>query len=1089
VTISPAIASILATALQPPPLLSMWEWADQHRMLSPAVTSEPGLWRTSRVPYTRAIADALSPSSRWRRIVWAKGSQVAAPLALDTPIATPEGWTTVGAVNSGDWVFGPDGKPYEVTGVSPVFVGRDCYRIRFSDGECMVADAQHRWTVDDQTKSTVRRRTLTTEQIAGTYHKMVAGRARNRYAIPCVAPLELPDVALPIAPYALGAWLANGNASSAALTTHEDDAPIVANLLSDAGHCTAVSPRPRWAKGRVAYLTIEPSCRTDSARCVRGHDLSALGRTKQGDCAECGRQFSRRYANAKAGRAPVEIDPVVNQRSGFYTRLATANLLNAKHVPAVYMRASAAQRWELLRGLMDGDGSASTSGHCAYTTISEKLRDAVVELLRSLGLKPVVTRHGPTGKGKVAFYKISFRAYLDQPVFGLWRKQGRLRQREGGRASETTRRRIVAVVRVASVPTRCLSVPDAPGNLFCAGAGMIATHNTELGLNFIGYSMAGNPGPILGIWPTTELAERTSRSRIADMIRESPTLKAVVKDPRSRDSGNTLLSKEFAGGVFVATGANSATGLRSTPARDLYGDELDAWEVTKEGDPLDLARRAVRNFPDRKEYYSSTPNLEAGSLIWAELNSCHVRCEYHVPCPFCAALQPIEWAHMHWTETPGETEGEAPRVTDVYLECRHCQGRMRNHHKDQMLPDAHMGGTAQWVELWNKLTPETEDASIGFHLSALYSPHGWFSWTQAAQQFVNARHSKSTEKMQVVWNTILGLPWSEPSEAPDWKALESRRENYEEGIVPRGVYFLTAGADVQQDRIEAAVWGWGPGKESWLVGYYVFPGSTAHLESEPWHALEALRTSVFAGVDGDRFPVWCLSVDSGAYTQVVYDWCRRRPQALYSPNVGAAVKQPGAVCAVKGVDEWGNIMHTPRREGASAKRGHRVWNVGTLIAKHDLYRRLRLEVPAAGQPYPPGFVHFPQGRPTEFFKQLVGEKMVTKTVAGKARRSFLKVHAQVEALDTAIYARHAAAVVGMDRAGPTWWTRRKPRGLTSVEAAPVTGILADAAGTAAPISVESVPERPQHATVPPVEPSPAPRRRRSTSSQWMGRFR
>ena len=250
------------------------------------------------------------------------------------------------------------------------------------------------------------------------------------------------------------------------------------------------------------------------------------------------------------------------------------DVLDNKHVPLEYMRASRWQRLELVRGLMDSDGTISPDGkRCEFSNADRGLIDAMVELLRGLGYKPAVYHgrarrkvFGDDGRMCAAaeYWRISWTGYAEEPMFRLSRKLARMRSVENGRPWKSRRRRIVTIRPVSSVPVRCIEV-DSPSHLFLCGKGWIPTHNTEAGNNWIGFAIHHAPGPMLAVQPTVELAKRNSRQRIDPLIDESPELRERVKPARSRDAGNTMLSKEFAGGILIMTGANSAVGLRSTP--------------------------------------------------------------------------------------------------------------------------------------------------------------------------------------------------------------------------------------------------------------------------------------------------------------------------------------------------------------------------------------------------------------------------------------------------------------------------------------------------------------------------------------------
>jgi phage terminase large subunit GpA-like protein len=513
---------------------------------------------------------------------------------------------------------------------------------------------------------------------------------------------------------------------------------------------------------------------------------------------------------------------------------------------------------------------------------------------------------------------------------------------------------------------------------------------TESGNNWIGYVVHQAPGPMMAVQPTVEMAKRNSKQRIDPLIEESEVLRKLVSDPRSRDSGNTVLQKEFPGGVLVMTGANSAVGLRSMAARYLFLDEIDAYpgDVEGEGDPINLALARTRTFARRKILLCSTPKITGMSRIEAAFEESDQR-RYWLPCPTCREFQFLKFAQLRWVK------GKPERA--VYV-CEHCGQEIQNHQKQWMLP------RGEW-----RAAATGDGKTAGFHLSSLYSPVGWFSWGDAAKQFEQAQ--KNPTLLQVFVNTVLGETWTQMGEAPDWQRLYDRRERYKIGIVPAGGLFLTGGADVQRDRIEVQVVAWGRGKENWLVDYVVLDGHTAR--PEVWTELTGLLNSTYVHASGAELPIVRLAVDSGFATQEVYSWVRKQGV--------------GRVLAVKGYDGGTVAIGQPSaldvtRGGKRIRHGVKVWPVATGMLKSELYGWLKLERPTeeSGEPHPPGFCHFPQ-MPDEFFKQLTAEQLVPKAVKGYRKLEWIKTRDRNEALDTRIYARAAAAQFGIDRLTERHW--------------------------------------------------------------------
>ena len=327
---------------------------------------------------------------------------------------------------------------------------------------------------------------------------------------------------------------------------------------------------------------------------------------------------------------------------------------------------------------------------------------------------------------------------------------------------------------------------------------------TEAGNNWIAYQIDCSPGPFLSVAPTLDMAKRNSRTRMDPMIEECPRLRDKVRDPKSRDSGNSMLQKLYPGGVLVLAGANSASGLRSMPAKFLFADELDAWpeNLDGEGSALDLAEARTRTFARRKVFIVSTPTLAGRSAIEREFLAGTMK-YFHVACPHCGAYQRLVWSQMQWVDNDPQTARYA---------CEHCGGHIQEHHKTKML------ASGQWIA-----TNPDHNGTESYHISTLYSPLGWFSWAECVQGYLRAEKNENALK---VWkNTILGETYAEQGEAPDWQDLYNRRESYRIGTVPEKGCVLTMGVDCQQDYLAFEVVAWGPGLESWSSTTATFPAT------------------------------------------------------------------------------------------------------------------------------------------------------------------------------------------------------------------------------------------------------------------------
>lgn len=824
-----SLRSLIAESWKPPAVLPVSEWADRYRQLS--FGAEPGQWRTDRTPYLKAVMDVVEEPGIDTAVLMFS-AQSGKALALDTPIATPAGWKFMGDLKVSDQVFDENGKACDVVAVA-FWDDRPCYRVAFSDGSSIVADVNHEWRVNIDSHGVGKiSKLLSTGELIDTYK---SGK-RNNYSIPVAKPLMLPDSDLPIDPYVLGFWLGDGSSASGQITLSTQDREVI-GYLESAGHKVTL----KKGSDTVMTLLLDPFIADlEKKSCKRGHLLSEVGLTKHGHCRKCSVQYSLKHQYGKP------LDPVVreNQKT-FYGLLKSQNLINNKHIPAIYLRSGFEQRMELLRGLMDSDGYIDRSGkrRCEFCTTSENIRQGFCDLISSLGLKytiksviPTTSYKGKKVEGKPA-YRISFMCYEDKPIFKLKRKLDLLPSREGRRTSESEARRIVDIERVENHATVCIQV-NSPSHLFLAGETMIPTHNSEALLNILGKAIHLSPCPILLLQPTLEMAESFSKERLAPMLRDTPVLSDKVRDPRSRDSNNTLLHKVFTGGYLALAGANSPASLASRPIQLLLCDEIDRYPISAgtEGDPVSIAVRRTATFWNRFIIMVSTPTIAGASRIETAFENSDKRLCF-VPCPLCGHEQVLDWVQV---EYPGKgTEFAEPE--GIKYRCVGCGELLGEVAKFEMI------ARHQWRKTGK------EGTVAGFHLNALYSP--WQSWRSMAEDFERSR--KDDMLLRVWWNTMLGLPWQgDAGDGLEWEMLLARSASspYRRGEVPERVVFLTAGVDVQGDRLAVAIWGWA--EESWLIDYAEILGDP--LTDRPWEILES-----FLGQERRGLRVRLACVDTG----------------------------------------------------------------------------------------------------------------------------------------------------------------------------------------------------------------------------------
>nr|CRH06586.1 Phage terminase GpA [Candidatus Magnetococcus massalia] len=509
----------------------------------------------------------------------------------------------------------------------------------------------------------------------------------------------------------------------------------------------------------------------------------------------------------------------------------------------------------------------------------------------------------------------------------------------------------------------CLS-PNSPIERVVAMFGS-QLGKTECGLNWVGYVIQHAPGPMLMVQPTVEMAKRYSKQRVGPLIESSSEIRERVKPARSRDSGNTVLSKEFPGGILLMTGANSAVGLSSAPIRYLFMDEVDRFpgDADGEGDPVALAIQRTANFSNRKVLLTSTPTIKGFSRIEASYAESDQR-QFWVPCPECGEFQVLSWAQVKW---PKGKRNEA-----FYL-CPFCEAQLADHQKGWMLENG----------VW-RAAAEGDGKTAGFHLSSLYSPHGWTSWGDIAVE--HGLVHKDPPRLKVWINTKLGETWEEDADRVDGEGLMERREAWGE-LLPADVAVLTAGVDVQDDRLEIEIVGWGRDEESWSIDYRVLWGDPS--SPAVWEDLDnLLRRPLGHSRQLSDMTIRAAAIDTGGHhTLKSYAFCRSR--------------QGRRIWAIKGRGGMG-VPIWPRKPSTKNKGKVPLFIVGVDACKEAILSRLRIEEPG------PGYLHFPMQRDADYFKQLTAESVVTRYHKGRPIREWKKRDSdRNEALDCRVYAMAA----------------------------------------------------------------------------------
>lgn len=654
--------------------------------------------------FQKAITDDLHPE-----MSVVKPSQVGLALALDTPIPTPTGWVTMGELKEGDLVFDEQGQPCEVNYVSPVYIDHTCYEVEFDTGEVITADAGHRWYVETdfpfdltgkydgkghppKSCEMFHEGVLDTETISKFYKR----GDRNRFAIPNARRLELPDKELPVDPYFLGLWLGDGNSCSATLTAHTGDMDVLVPLLAKKNLVATLSSR----KGATLQVTIR---HPDQVRVGRG--------------------------------APYSV----------YNDLRLLGLIQGrKYIPEMYLRASTEQRFEILRGLMDRDGTITKRGRCSFYNTNHELVSGFQDLIHSLGFKahtrwrlnpPSVMKNGHVITPKHSIAEVSFVAYAEDKVFHLPRKLERLRPKAIGRSSETLRRRITRVTPTPTIPVRCIQV-NSPNHLFLAGKGMIPTHNTEVQLRKFLAMLARNAG-CAGIFsmPNGNMLKRTYNARLKPIIDGASIFNPPGLTPVRRYD-QVQIRDSF--GYLTGCTDGDAT---STSADFLMHDEVDLSPM----DILDLYQSRLQNSDMKITQRFSTPTW--GGYGIDKFYQMSDQREYFMRCQSCnheqipdftpkfVKLPGVDWDVSNFLDLPPESILNLD-THEAFLVCERCGRRL----------DIGNPGLRQWVARFS-----TRTAFRGYRVRP-------FSTVRLSPGYIFGRLAKALNEGTVrhYRNTVLG---------------------------------------------------------------------------------------------------------------------------------------------------------------------------------------------------------------------------------------------------------------------------------------------------------------------------------------------
>ena len=503
-------------------------------------------------------------------------------------------------------------------------------------------------------------------------------------------------------------------------------------------------------------------------------------------------------------------------------------------------------------------------------------------------------------------------------------------------------------------------------------------------LNYLGYLIHMNPSPAIVIQPTVDLAEKFSQTRVANMFRDTPCLKGLVPDEKSRDSTNKILYKECPGMFLILTGANSTAGIISMPVPIIYFDEIDNYprDIRSQGDVISIAEKMQTNFPNRKSVYTSTCTVRDQSRIEAAMEASTFKRWSH-SCPACG-----EWSQF------GLRGEETPDNNKVVW-----QTRLNFESMKAICPRCNAEYTRrEWEATGGRWIPQNPDSKIeGYHINAFDHPS--ITWEMIVEEFIEANNAAKRRDFSLLisfTNSRLAETWEERGDAVESHYLEAKRETYNAEL-PDYACVITSGVDVQHDRLAVGTWAWGMGFENWLLSYIEYWGDPRNPET--WGRLDEHLSQTWSYANGKRLRISRMAVDAGDgnLSPQILSFCKAR--------------ESRGVYAIKGVGG----DRVPLVRPSKGTRERQVFLVGVDGIKTDIYAWLKIDKPGDGM------CHFPVGKDghpingctADFFAMLTAEKRVIRQdKKGFSKYEWIKPSgARNEALDTMVYSRAALRIM------------------------------------------------------------------------------
>lgn len=497
------------------------------------------------------------------------------------------------------------------------------------------------------------------------------------------------------------------------------------------------------------------------------------------------------------------------------------------------------------------------------------------------------------------------------------------------------------------------------------------------------YYIMEEPSPIGFVFSDIENLKNYVKNKFDPMLAANPKIKAMLKS-EGKSSADSLTLKQFAGGFLKFLSGKSESSMRSDSLKIVIADELDAMGITKGGDVMSLLEKRQNTYKELspKLCLSSTP-LNDGVITGYLEDSTY--CKYFMKCPHCHEHMTFELDYLRWTVI-----GDGI-VTGAWMECPHCHEKIYNEDKLEMMkPES--------GAMWIATNPNADPSYVGFYLPSFYAPVGWIDWKAIAQEYVSAAFKLSGvdhDKMTTFYNTIIAKPYMIGStSAQDWRILfeKSLNSTYTRKHIPTWVNLITTGGDIQKNRIEVTVYGWGKLGKSIPIDHIVIPLDENELDipsSNAWMEY-TMQTLDYVWEREDGLPMKSLAngLDSSY-----------KPDNVYAYYISLPKEHRTRFFPLKGRDNIKGFMSMRKSVKAASLTDAMYLEVPVTSLKHHLFDHLRQSTNTDAKPDMPYYMEFPNDFSQEYYMQLFSEVYVK---VGK-KWVWQKIRDRNEILDCTIY--------------------------------------------------------------------------------------